>query len=120
MNGWFIVIKERIHVLQKLKDLGEAAKGALLYIIAPIVFVCGYIYYLVSSKKTLEDKLAAQDSHKELDKEIEDANKAEKVSSDSIAKFYDAVELYESRRKRSLPGDNSDGGTGNKGPKDSN
>lgn len=106
-------------MLNKIKDIGEAAKNALLYIVTPVVFLCGYLYYLLSSKKTLEDKLAAQDSHKELDKEIDRANEAEKVSSDSVAKFYDAVELYESKRKRSLPGSDSGSNSSDSGSKES-
>ena len=77
---------------EKLKAFGEAAKAVLVYVLAPLACILGYIYYLTAKNTTLKDELAAG-KRDERTKELENDTKEVDRSAD------DAVAEYERQRR---------------------
>ncbi len=90
-------------MLEKFKRLGEAAKSVIIFIITPVVFVAGIIYYLVKQKNTLQSELQREKSGRELDQVKNKATEAEKESEDAVKNYNDIRDAY----KREHPDDQS-------------
>ena len=54
-------------MLEKLKAFAETAKGWLLYVLTPLAFLAGIIYYLITSKEALQHKLDESNAEKNID-----------------------------------------------------
>lgn len=101
-------------MLEKIKAFGEAAKEVVLYILTPLAFIAGYIFYLVKKSRGLEDRLKEAEGEKKLGELHQ-----KQTDIDSNANNFDAE--YERLRKDYLSG--SDQGSGpspeGEGPTDS-
>lgn len=80
-------------MLEKIKAFAESVKSVLLYILGPIAFVAGIIYYYVTKTHTLEDELKAKDGQEKLNE-----LKGEQKSTDSAA--VESNESYTAVRDR--------------------
>lgn len=78
-------------MIEKLRAFAESAKAVLLYVLAPLAFVLGYIYYLTAKNSQLKDEIKAG-KRSERTKEIE--NETKEVDRDAL----DALSEYERRR----------------------
>lgn len=78
-------------MIEKLKAFAESAKAVLLYVLAPLAFVLGYIYHLTARNSQLKDEIKAG-KRDERTKEIE--NETKEVDRDAL----DALSEYERRR----------------------
>ena len=70
-------------MIEKLKAIGGAAKSVLYFIVGPIVAVAGYIFYLLSQKRQLQEQVATSKVEKELAGAIE--KKEEKAHESGLA-----------------------------------
>jgi hypothetical protein len=80
---------------EKWEKLLEAAKKLLLYVVAPVLFVAGYIYYLVTQNTELKGKLARSESDRKFDRLSEEARKAEEVAREAETRYLDTVAQYQ-------------------------
>lgn len=87
-------------MLDRLKKIGEAAKQVVLFILVPVFFVAGYVYYLLTKNKNLEDALAASEADKKLE-----VLKGEQTEIDNEST--DALERYRKLRGEALSGSDS-------------
>lgn len=63
-------------MIEKLKAYLEVVKGALLFIVTPIVFLVGGIYYLIAQNTSLKDKLGQSEAEKHLAKILTEKEEA--------------------------------------------
>jgi hypothetical protein len=82
-------------MLDKLKAFAETAKGWLLYVLTPLAFIAGFIYYLITSKEALQHKLDESNAEKNIDEsKIQEGEIDEKAN--------EATDSYDAIRKQYL------------------
>lgn len=74
-------------MLEKLRSFGEAAKNTLLYIIAPILFIFGYILYLSTKNKNLKAEIAHMQADENINKTQQELQEAQHASTDAEADY---------------------------------
>lgn len=80
-------------LLQKLKLLADSAKGVILFILTPLSFIGGFIYYLLVQNSKLKEGLKeAQEeaTHEKTRNEEAVIDEDSKHSSDDYAQLRDA------------------------------
>lgn len=81
-------------MIEKLKAFGEAAKSTLLYIIAPILFVLGYIYYLTTKNKNLKAEIAHMQADESISKTQQELQEAQNASNDAEKNYESIRDAY--------------------------
>lgn len=108
-------------MLDKLKQLGEAGKGFLLYILTPLAFIAGLIFFLITKNRDLEDEVMAKDGDIKL-KGLQDEQKAVDSSANNDVDTYERLRdaynanLYRSSSSVRPSGTSTEGSNQNKGP----
>lgn len=74
-------------MIEKLKALGEAAKGVLVFILTPLLFVAGFIYYLITRNDSLQGQLRRERADKELGNAISEMARAKQEADDAEKSF---------------------------------
>lgn len=105
-------------MLDKIKNIGEAAKNVMLYILAPLLVLLSGVFFLWKREKDLEDQVQSKDGEIKL-KEIEGEKKQVDSSSNDLVNSYER--LYSRYNAKVSGGSDSlrSSGSGPKGP-DSN
>jgi hypothetical protein len=73
----------------------EKAKKAFLYIVAPIAFVAGYIYFLLTQNTSLKRKLGQAESEKALERTKAEVKEADEKANRSMSDYINAKREYD-------------------------
>ncbi len=87
-------------MLEKLKSIGESIKNIVIYLLAPLSLVLGYVIYLKSKINTLNDK----DYQNETEKQLKDFKSKTEEAENEAKK---AEDTYKHDRDSFLNDDNS-------------
>lgn len=82
-------------MLEKLKSLGEAAKNVVLFILTPIAFIAGIIFYLWSGKTELTQKLKESEAEKDLKESLGEKLQIDKQANASYDDYERARKQYD-------------------------
>lgn len=66
----------------------------MLYIVAPVVIVLAYIYYLLQKINSLKSENAHLEANKNIEKTLDKLEEAKGVSDDKEAEYRDAVKHF--------------------------
>jgi hypothetical protein len=100
-------------MLQKIKDFGEAAKNAFIYIVTPIAFVLGFILYLVSKNRSLKDEVETSKAEGKLNELKGKQEEIDHRANNAVSEYEKLRGAYVSGNVRSLrPGSESSPGPG--------
>lgn len=87
-------LERRVKMIEKIKTFAESVKNVMLYIVTPIAFVVGFIYYLIVKNHRLEDELNIKEGEKKLgelkgqQKEIDDRADASSAEYERLKRDY--------------------------------
>lgn len=77
-------------MLAKLENLVNSAKGFLIWIVTPLAFVAGFIFYLLNSNSELKAKVGQSKEEVKLN-ELKTEETAVDKEADSSLSAYDSV-----------------------------
>ena len=77
-------------MIDKLKAFYESIKGILIYVLTPIAFILGIIYYLVTKNSSLKNQLQTLKTEGEIDEEKRNVSEA-KVEADNADIDYKSI-----------------------------
>lgn len=89
-------------MLEKLRTIGEAAKQVILFIVTPLAFIAGVIYYLVSRNKDLERKLSTTEVERDLAARLERIEERKREANESSKEAISAEDAYRAIRDKYL------------------
>lgn len=90
-------------MLDKIKAFFSSLKSGFLYVVVPLATLAGYIYYLITSKEALQDKVDESDASKKLDETKLEQEKVDAQGNSS----YDDYERIRNEYNKNNPGGKS-------------
>lgn len=76
-------------MIEKIRAFGESCKVILSYVLMPLAFIAGAIYYLITRNTQLREKIERNEVQNKIEEEKKDANvaieKATETESDYAA-----------------------------------
>lgn len=89
-------------MLEKLKNFAESVKSVVLYIITPVAFIAGYIWYLLSKNESLEQKLQEKEGEEKLNELKGEQTKVDESAATLLDKYEKLRSSYVSGNPDSL------------------
>lgn len=74
-------------MIERLKALGESAKGILIFIVTPVLFVIAYIYYLTTKNQNLKQEISHLEANDNIQKTMDQLQEAQHASTDAEADY---------------------------------
>jgi hypothetical protein len=102
-------------MLDRLKAIAEAVRGVLLWIVAPLAILGGYVFYLLNKNRQLQNEISIQKMDSDLDKLRSEEGKADAASSQASSDFESLASEYEREHGSGVPAGNSSGQNGASG-----
>lgn len=76
----------------------DKIKQTVIWIVTPLAFIAGYIYYLLTSRTALQHKLDQATSEKDLIKDSVEKEKADEKAKQSTADYQSLRDEYLNRK----------------------
>lgn len=96
-------------MIEKIKAGYAAVRDFLIYLVTPLAFLAGFIYYMFAKQRGLEDKIADL-TRDEKQKEFQEKVKEDEKDVQATGSDYERLRAeYLSKSGGKLPPDNSGG-----------
>lgn len=82
-----------------MKSMFEKIKEFGLYLVTPIVFIAGVVYYLITKNTSLKTEISILKSGKEIENAKDDANEKEKQANDAVSNYESVRDKYLNEHK---------------------
>jgi len=88
-------------MLERIKTFGEAAKNLILWVIAPLAFVAGFLYFLILGKNTEISSLKIKQSEDAVANTLDKVGEASTNAANSETDYDTARDAYHKQHRDS-------------------
>lgn len=89
-------------MLDRIKAFAEASKNVIIYILTPIAFVLGALYYLLTKNKELTEQVKQEKFDVTHNNTIDEQKTADATASDALSEYEKLRSAYVSGNPGSL------------------